>query len=53
MKLLAWLTEFFLSVFGITRPRPEQVRIANFVIGGLLLAVLLVIGVAVALILAY
>lgn len=42
MKLLAWLTESFIAVFGITRPRPEQQRMANFVIGGFLLVVLLV-----------
>lgn len=53
MKLLAWLTEFFLSVFGITRPRPDQVRTANLIIGGLILAVLVVVGLLVFLILAY
>jgi len=42
MKLLAWLTESFIEVFGITRPKPEQQRLANFVIGGFLLAVILV-----------
>ena len=28
MKLLAWLTETFITTFGITRPRPEQQRTA-------------------------
>lgn len=41
MKLLAWLTESFIAVFGITRPRPEQRRLANIVIGGFLLVVIL------------
>jgi hypothetical protein len=41
MKLLAWLTEMFINTFGITRPRPEQQRVAQFVIGGFLLAVIL------------
>jgi hypothetical protein len=41
MKLLAWLTESFITVFGITRPKLEQQRMANFVIGGFLLAVIL------------
>lgn len=41
MKLLAWLTESFIAVFGITRPRPEQQRLANILIGGLLLVVIL------------
>ena len=38
MKLLAYLTELFIDTFGITRPRPEQQRTANLVIGGFLLA---------------
>ncbi len=42
MKLLAWLTESFIAVFGITRPRPEQQRLANIVIGGILLTAILV-----------
>lgn len=57
MKLLAWLTESFIAVFGITRPRPEQQRMANFLIGGLLLAVIVgafgVVGVLVYLISAH
>jgi hypothetical protein len=40
MKLLAWLTESFIAVFGITRPRPEQQRLANVLIGGFLLVVI-------------
>jgi len=43
MKLLAWLTEGFITVFGITRPRPEQRRIAQIVIGGFLLAFVLLV----------
>jgi hypothetical protein len=38
MKLLAWLTETFINTFGITRPRPEQERTAQWIIGGFLLA---------------
>jgi len=37
MKLLAFLTELFIDTFGITRPKPEQERTANLVIGGFLL----------------
>lgn len=46
MKILAWLTETFINTFGITRPRPEQERTAQLIIGGFLLAfILLVAGV--------
>ena len=41
MKLLAWLTETFIAVFGITHPEPEQEKLANVLIGGFLLAVIL------------
>ncbi len=41
MKFLAWLTEIFINTFGITRPRPEQQRTAQFVIGGFLLSFIL------------
>lgn len=44
MKLLAWLTDAFIYVFGITRPKPEQERVARMVIGGFLLAFVLLIG---------
>ena len=44
MKLLAWLTETFIATFGITRPRPEQQRAAQFVIGGFLLAFILFVA---------
>jgi hypothetical protein len=43
LKLLAWLTETFIATFGITHPTPEQQRLANFLIGGLLLVFLLVV----------
>jgi len=43
MKLLAWLTETFITTFGITHPRPEQERTANLVIGGFLLIFILVV----------
>jgi hypothetical protein len=43
MKLLAWLTETFIVTFGITRPRPEQQRTAQLLIGGFLLAVILLV----------
>ncbi|WP_158750851.1 hypothetical protein [Acidobacterium sp. S8] len=46
MKLLAYLTELFIDTFGITRPKPEQRRTANLVIGGFLLTfAIAVIGV--------
>ncbi|MFY9746656.1 MAG: hypothetical protein WA891_15705 [Acidobacteriaceae bacterium] len=46
MKLLEWLTETFITTFGITRPRPEQQRTAQLLIGGFLLAfIVLVAGV--------
>jgi hypothetical protein len=44
MKLLAWLTETFITTFGITRPRPEQQRTAQFLIGGFLLAIILLVA---------
>jgi high-affinity Fe2+/Pb2+ permease len=44
MKLLAWLTETFIATFGITHPRPEQQRMANLLIGGLVLGVLIVVS---------
>ncbi|MGA7524515.1 MAG: hypothetical protein WBW84_18835 [Acidobacteriaceae bacterium] len=44
MKLLAWLTETFIQTFGITRPRPEQQRTAQLVLGGFLLAFLLIVA---------
>lgn len=48
MKLLAWLMESFIATFGITRPRPEQERTAQMIIGGFLLAfILFVAGLAV------
>ena len=43
MKLLSWLTETFIATFGITHPRPEQQRMANLLIGGILLSVLLAV----------
>lgn len=44
MKLLAWLTETFIQTFGITRPRPEQQRTAQLIIGGFLLAFILFVA---------
>ena len=44
MKLLAWLLETFIATFGITRPRPEQERTTQLLIGGFLLAVILAIA---------
>lgn len=44
MKLLAWLTETFIATFGITRPRPDQQRTAQLLIGGILLAVMLAVA---------
>ena len=37
MKVLDFLVESFISVFGITRPRPEQQRMVSVVLGGFLL----------------
>ncbi|HEX3986489.1 MAG TPA: hypothetical protein VHX13_07755 [Acidobacteriaceae bacterium] len=48
MKLLAWLTETFIQTFGITRPRPEQQRTAQLVLGGFLLASFLVVAMVMA-----
>ena len=44
MKLLAWLTETFIATFGITRPRPEQQRAAQFIIGGPILAFIVLVA---------
>jgi hypothetical protein len=44
MKLLAWLTETFIATFGITRPRPEQQRVAQAIIGGILLGFILLVA---------
>ena len=44
MKMLAALTELFVNVFQITRPRPEQQRRAYLIVGGLTLATLLLVG---------
>lgn len=44
MRLLAWLTETFIATFGITRPRPEQQRTAQWIIGGFLLTVILLVA---------
>jgi hypothetical protein len=41
VRILAWLTETFIATFGITRPRPEQQRQAEWLIGGFLLAFLM------------
>lgn len=34
MKLLAYITDTFIDIFGITRPQPEQRWMANLLIGG-------------------
>lgn len=44
MKLLAWLTDAFIQTFGITRPRPEQQRTAQLLLGGFLLAFILTVA---------
>jgi hypothetical protein len=44
MKLLAWLTETFIATFGITRPRPEQERTMQLLIGGVLLAFMVAVA---------
>jgi hypothetical protein len=44
MKLLAALTELFVNIFQITRPRPEHQRRAYLLVGGLTLAVLLLVA---------
>jgi hypothetical protein len=37
MKLLNFLTEAFISTFGITRPDAQHQRLASLLIGGFLL----------------
>jgi hypothetical protein len=37
VRILAWLTETFIATFGITRPRPEQQKQAEWILGGFLL----------------
>ncbi len=44
MKLLAALTELFVNLFQITRPRPEHQRRAYLLVGGLTLAMLLLVA---------
>jgi hypothetical protein len=44
VKLLAWLTDAFIQTFGITRPRPEQQKTAQLILGGFLLAFLLLVA---------
>ena len=43
MRLLEYLTEGFINTFGITRPKPEQQKLANLLIGGFLLAFLVIV----------
>jgi hypothetical protein len=43
LKLLAYLTETFITTFGITRPRPEQERLTSLIIGGFLLLFLMAV----------
>jgi hypothetical protein len=40
MKIFAYLTEIFIAVFGITRPSPEQERLANLLIGSFVLTLI-------------
>jgi hypothetical protein len=45
MKLLATLTMLFVDAFGLTRPRPDQQRRAYLIIGGsMVAAILLALG---------
>jgi hypothetical protein len=47
MKLLAYITNMFIDIFGITRPQPEQRRTADLLIGGFILGfftLLLIVG---------
>ncbi len=44
MKLLTWLIEAFFTIFGITRPKPNQQRRTQIVIGGFLLVFLFLIA---------
>jgi len=49
MKLLATLTMLFVDAFGLTRPRPEQQRRAELIIGGAMAgAILVALGLIVA-----
>jgi hypothetical protein len=40
MRLLAFIAEGFINTFGITRPKPEQEKLAHLIIGGILLTVI-------------
>lgn len=43
MKILSWITDAFIAVFGITEPQPEDRRRADLLIGGTILVLLLAV----------
>jgi hypothetical protein len=46
MKFIEFLATAFIRVFGITEPKPAQLRAASWFIVGLLVLVLIVVAVA-------
>ena len=46
MKFLEFLANAFIRTFGITEPKPAQLRAVSWFIAGLLVAVLLFVAVA-------
>jgi hypothetical protein len=43
LALLEFLANAFISTFGITQPKPEQRKLVSLVLGGLILAVSVVV----------
>ena len=43
MRLLAFLTQSFITAFGITQPTPEKQRLVSYVLGGFLLGIVLLV----------
>jgi len=43
MRLLDFLAQAFINTFGITQPAPEQRRLVSMALGGLILAVFILI----------
>jgi hypothetical protein len=43
MPLLDFLAQVFINTFGITQPAPDQRRLVSMVLGGLILAVFVIV----------
>jgi hypothetical protein len=43
MRLLDFLAQVFINTFGITQPAPSQRRMVSMVLGGLILAVFVIV----------